>query len=169
MSSSPSHATVTYTSMSSDDDVPSWAHALVYSEYRAPAEAQPLPASVSPTVLSPDYSADFEPVEEDPEEDPKEEPSKEEEEELSALADSLPARLYIDLPSEGTNVGPTSDPLSPSIDAFVNSWVAAPAPPLPPPSRLSPLSSPLPRIPFPPLLLPPLTRRDIIPEADMTP
>ncbi|GJW69527.1 putative reverse transcriptase domain-containing protein [Tanacetum coccineum] len=137
MSSSPSHATVTYTSMSSDDDVPSWgislrcfsmsyrkapegrhhlqhqaplspAHALVYSEYRAPsdddlepAEAQPLPASVPPTVLSPDYSADFEPVKEDPKEDPKEEPSEEEEEEeLSALADSPPARLYIDLPSE---------------------------------------------------------------------
>ncbi|GKG65651.1 hypothetical protein Tco_0685313, partial [Tanacetum coccineum] len=50
-------------------------------------------AFVSPTVLSLDYSTDFESVEEDPEE----EPSKEE---LSTLADSPPAGLYIDLPSE---------------------------------------------------------------------
>ncbi|GJW64649.1 hypothetical protein Tco_0116533 [Tanacetum coccineum] len=54
-----------------------------------------------------DYSSDFKPVEEDPEEDleedaeenPEEEPS-EEEEELSTLANSPPAGLYIDLPSE---------------------------------------------------------------------
>ncbi|GJV35096.1 hypothetical protein Tco_1407573 [Tanacetum coccineum] len=79
------------------------AHAPVYPEYLAPsdddlepAEAQPLPASVSPTALLPDYSADSEPFEEDPEE----EPSKEEEEELSASADSPPAGLYIELPSE---------------------------------------------------------------------
>ncbi|GJX64942.1 hypothetical protein Tco_0299285 [Tanacetum coccineum] len=41
-------------------------------------------------------------LEEDPEEDPEEEPSEEEEEEekLSAPANSPPARLYIDLPSE---------------------------------------------------------------------
>ncbi|GKD28639.1 hypothetical protein Tco_1239417, partial [Tanacetum coccineum] len=128
MSSSPSHATVTYTSMSSDDDVPSWAHAPVYLEYLAPsadglkpAEAQPLPTS--------------------------EEPSKEEEEELSALADSPPAGLNIDLPSEVMDVSPTSDPLPSSIDALVDSWVATPTPSLPPPLPLSPLSSPLPRIP----------------------
>ncbi|GJX76203.1 hypothetical protein Tco_0323014, partial [Tanacetum coccineum] len=168
----------------SPDQAPlSPAHAPVYSKYLAPsdddlepAEAQPLPASVSPIVLSPDYLADFEPVEEDleedhgedHEEDPKEDPS-EEEDELSAPTDSPPARLYIDLPSEGTNVGPTSDPLSPAIDAFVDSWVAAPSPPLPPPSLLSPLSSPLPMIPSPPLLLPPPIRRDIISEVDMPP
>nr|GEW19757.1 retrotransposon protein, putative, Ty1-copia subclass [Tanacetum cinerariifolium] len=184
MSSSSSHATVTYTSMSSDDDVPSWdiplmdayesnleapkaapqspdqaslfpTHALVYPEYLAPSdddldpsEAQPLPASISPTVLSSDYSTDFMPVKEDlekdPEEDPKEKPS-EEEEELSASVVSPPARLYIDLPSEGTDVGPISDPLPLSIDALVDSWVAAPTPPLPPPSPLSPLSYLLPR------------------------
>ncbi|GJW58818.1 hypothetical protein Tco_0105549 [Tanacetum coccineum] len=60
-------------------------------------------------------------------------------------------------------------PLPSSFDALVDSWVAAPAPPLPPPSPLSPLSSPLPRIPSPPLLLPLPTCRDIIPEADMSP
>ncbi|GJZ89275.1 hypothetical protein Tco_0661057, partial [Tanacetum coccineum] len=148
----------------------------MYPEYLAPsnddldpAEAQPLPASVSPTALLPDYSADSEPFKEDLEE----EPSEEEEEELSASADSPPAGLYIDLPSEGTDVCPTSDPLPSSIDALVDSWIAAPIPPLQPPlqlpSPLSPLSSPLPRIPSPPLLIPSPTCRDIIPEADMPP
>ncbi|GKB11437.1 hypothetical protein Tco_0845360, partial [Tanacetum coccineum] len=46
------------------------------------------------------YSADSKPAGEDPDEDPEEEPSEEEEEELSALADSPPAGLYINLPSE---------------------------------------------------------------------
>ncbi|GKG14213.1 hypothetical protein Tco_0353813, partial [Tanacetum coccineum] len=67
----------------------------------------PLPSSISPTSLSPDYVAESEPskeeeekdFEEDPEEDLEEEPS-EEEEELSASADSSPAGLYINLPSE---------------------------------------------------------------------
>ncbi|GJX64847.1 hypothetical protein Tco_0299190 [Tanacetum coccineum] len=121
MSSSTSYATVTYTSMSSDDDVPS-------SE---PAKAQPLPAYVSPTVLLPDYSTDFEPIEEDlekdpekePEENPEEEPFEEEDplapDELSAPTDSPSARLYIDLPSEvkedevpSTPPSPTSSPIS---------------------------------------------------------
>ncbi|GKC75673.1 hypothetical protein Tco_1126447 [Tanacetum coccineum] len=139
-------------SLQSLDQAPlSPAHDPVYPVYLAPSdddlepiEAQPLSAFVSPTALLLDYSVDSEPVEEDPEVDPEEEPS-EKEEELLALADSPPAGLYIDLPSE-------------------TSLVAAPTP-----SPLSPLSSPLPRIPSPPLLLPPPTRRDIIPEADMPP
>ncbi|GKG14685.1 hypothetical protein Tco_0354285, partial [Tanacetum coccineum] len=69
----------------------------------------------------------------------------------------------------GTDVGPTLDPLPSSIDALVDSWVAAPAPPLPPPSSLLPLSFLLLRIPSPPLLLPPPTYRDIIFETDMPP
>ncbi|GJW91015.1 putative reverse transcriptase domain-containing protein [Tanacetum coccineum] len=86
-----------YTSVSSDDDLPSWGiplmeayepeaplspvHALVYPEYLAPsdddiapAEDQPLPAPASPAALSPNYSADSEPAEEDPEEDPEMDP-----------------------------------------------------------------------------------------------
>ncbi|GKB07779.1 putative reverse transcriptase domain-containing protein [Tanacetum coccineum] len=182
--------------MSSDNDVPSWgiplmdayesdpeapeaapqcpdqapllpAHAPEYPEYLAPsdddlepAEAQPIHAFVSPTVLSLDYSTDFESVEEDPEE------------ELSALADSPPAGLYIDLPSEVDE----DEVLEITIVILVRdrcprgkgnlpSWVAAPAPPLP----LSPLSYPLPRIPSLPLLLPPPTHRDIILEANKPP
>nr|GEV60281.1 hypothetical protein [Tanacetum cinerariifolium] len=165
---SPSHATVMYISMSNNDDVPSWgiplmdayefdpeahevvpqspnqapfspAYALVYLKYLAPSdddlepvEAQPLHASISPTALSLNYSADF---------------------------------------KLGTYVCLSSDPLPSFIDALVDSWVAAhaPAPTLPPQSPLSPLSSTLPRIPSPPLLLPPPTHRDIIPKVDILP
>ncbi|GJS59288.1 hypothetical protein Tco_0654072 [Tanacetum coccineum] len=55
-------------------------------------------------------------------------------------------------------------PLSPAIDALIEEWRTAPTSPSPSPS---PLSSPLPRIPSPVLLLPSPTRRDIIPKADM--
>nr|GEW78631.1 reverse transcriptase domain-containing protein [Tanacetum cinerariifolium] len=141
MSSSATHSTISYTSVSSDSDLPSWGipfleayesepqallssvHAPEEPKYLAPAnddiaptEDQPLPAS--PIALSPDYSADSKLAEEDPEEgheeDPEEEPSKEEEE-LSALTDSPPARLYIDLPSEVEEyeVPSTPSPTSP--------------------------------------------------------
>nr|GEX58336.1 hypothetical protein [Tanacetum cinerariifolium] len=141
-SSSSSHATVMYTSLSNHIRSPPWGfhlmpesdleapeaalrspdqapllpvHALVYLAYLAPsdddlepAEDQPLPASISPTTLLSDYSIDSEPVNEDLQEDLEEDPS-EEEEELSAPADSLPTRLYIDLPSkvEEDEVPPT--------------------------------------------------------------
>ncbi|GKG65093.1 hypothetical protein Tco_0669512, partial [Tanacetum coccineum] len=59
------------------------------------------------TVLSPDYSADFESVKEDPEEEPSEE-------ELSALVDSPPAGLYMDLPSEVDKDEDPSTPPSPT-------------------------------------------------------
>nr|GEW56010.1 reverse transcriptase domain-containing protein [Tanacetum cinerariifolium] len=121
---SSSHATVTYTSMSSDNDVPSWGiplmdayeseheapkaapqspdqaplsplHAFEYPEYFAPsdddlepAKAQPLPTSVSHTVLSPGYSADYKPME-NPEEEPSEEEEKEESLALAAFAPAL--------------------------------------------------------------------------------
>ncbi|GJY48156.1 hypothetical protein Tco_0438112, partial [Tanacetum coccineum] len=58
--------------------------------------------------------------------------------------------------------------LPPSIDARVKAWLAAATPSSPSPSPLSPLSSPLPRIPSAPLPSSP-THRDFIPEAEMTP
>ncbi|GKG56089.1 hypothetical protein Tco_0577164, partial [Tanacetum coccineum] len=92
------------------------ANAPIYPEYHAPsdddlkpAEAQPLPISVSPTTLSPNYLVYSEPVEEDPEE----EPSEEEEEELLALADSPLTRLYTDLQSEVEEDEVSSTPPSP--------------------------------------------------------
>ncbi|GKA79552.1 hypothetical protein Tco_0786148 [Tanacetum coccineum] len=47
-------------------------------------------------------------------------------------------------------------PSSPSTEALIVEYASAPIPPSLPPSPLSPLSSPLPMIPSPPLLLPPL-------------
>nr|GEV73576.1 hypothetical protein [Tanacetum cinerariifolium] len=113
-SSSSSHTTVTYTCVSSDDDLPSWGipfmeayepeaplslvYALEYPEYLAPSddeiaptEDQPLPPS--PISLSPGYITDSEPIEDGPDEDPEMDPvdyagNKEEEEEHLALADS---------------------------------------------------------------------------------
>ncbi|GJX27878.1 hypothetical protein Tco_0235957 [Tanacetum coccineum] len=115
-----------------------------------PIEEKPLPAAVSPTTDSPGYIADSNPedLKEDPEEDhyptdggdddddddasfnddedddddDEEEEDEEEEEEHLALADSVP----------------------PLIDRLL-------AIPSPPPSPLSPWSSPLPQIPSPPL------------------
>ncbi|GJS88132.1 hypothetical protein Tco_0770768 [Tanacetum coccineum] len=141
-----------------------------------PAEEQPLPAAASPTADSPGYvpesDLEEEPEEddEDPEEDPadypadrddddeEEEPSgddaddededededEEEEEEHPALADSVPpvhrmtARISIrDEPS-------ISLPPREEVERLL-------ALTTPPPSPLTPLSSPLPHIPSPPL------------------
>ncbi|GJT95725.1 hypothetical protein Tco_1091243 [Tanacetum coccineum] len=163
MSSSTSHATVTYTSMSSDDD------------YLAPsddvlelAKAQPLPAYVSPTVLLPDYSADFEPIEEDLEKDPKKEPEENPEEEPFEEEDPLAPIISASALLAQKMVSPHT-PLPSSFDAHIEAWHTAPVYPLPPPSLLSPLSFPLPKIPSAPLLLPPPTRKDIILEANMPP
>ncbi|GJW49578.1 hypothetical protein Tco_0090929 [Tanacetum coccineum] len=194
-SSSSSHTTVMYTSVSSDDDLPSWCiplmdayepeapllpvYALVYPEYLAPsddditpAEDQPLPAPASPTALSLDYSADSESAEEDPKEDPKEEPSEEEKKELSALADSPPTGLYIDLPSKVEEDEVPSTPPSPTSHHHIillsqtrlrrARMLFQPQTPLP-----SSIDAIIEEIPSPPLLLPPPTRKDIILEADM--
>ncbi|GJT90602.1 hypothetical protein Tco_1079447 [Tanacetum coccineum] len=133
------------------------------------AEEQPLPAAASPTADSPGYVPESDPEEddEDPEEDPadypadrddddeeEEEPSRddandedededeeEEEEEHPALADSvhrMTARISIrDEPS-------ISLPPREEVERLL-------ALTTPPPSPLTPLSSPLPQIPSPPL------------------
>ncbi|GKE74005.1 hypothetical protein Tco_1536046 [Tanacetum coccineum] len=61
-----------------------------------------------------------------------------------------------------------------STEALIVEYASAPTPPLPPPSLLTPLSSPLPQIPSPslpitspPLLLLSANRKSDIPEADM--
>ncbi|GKD60890.1 hypothetical protein Tco_1298399 [Tanacetum coccineum] len=135
-----------------------------------PAEEQPLPVAASPTADPPGYvlGSDSEEDDEDPEEDPanyptnrdddddeeeEEEPSKDdvddedededEEEEHPAPADSIPpvhcmtARISIrDEPS-------ISLPLREEVERLL-------ALTTPPPSPLTPLSSPLPHIPSPP-------------------
>ncbi|GJY11624.1 hypothetical protein Tco_0380933, partial [Tanacetum coccineum] len=136
-----------------------------------------------PTVLSPNYSVDCEPMKEDLKEDLEEEPSEEEVKPLapvvsaSSLPDSVSAYEETQ-PFEEDEVTPTPPlltsphhiiPLSQTRLRGARIWVATPAPLLPPPSPLSPLSYPLPRIPSLPLLLPPPTHKDSIPEADMPP
>ncbi|GJW05617.1 hypothetical protein Tco_1568040 [Tanacetum coccineum] len=123
------------------------------------AEEQPLPAATSPTADSPGYVPESDPEEEpkeddeDPEEDPADYPADrddddedededEEEEEHPALADSVPpvhrmtARISIrDEPS-------ISLPPREEVERLL-------ALTTPPPSPLTPLSSPLPHIPSP--------------------
>ncbi|GJZ06061.1 hypothetical protein Tco_0539854 [Tanacetum coccineum] len=225
-SSSPSHVTVTYTFVSSDDDLPSWGiplmeayepeapllpvHAPIYPEYLAPSdddiaptEDQPLPVPASPTALSPGYIADSEPIKdgpkEDPEMDPVDYPSDEEEplapsDSTSHIPDFAPSSeetkpfetdetvatlpppisLHTTVPLSQTGLRRArkmvrpQPPLPPSIYALIEEWRTTPTSPSPSPSPLLPLSSPLPKIPSPPLLLPSHTRRDNITEAVMS-
>nr|GFB91771.1 hypothetical protein [Tanacetum cinerariifolium] len=147
-----------------------------YAEYVASSndemlvEDRPLPTDASPTALSPGCVANFDPLEEDLEVDlvdypvdggykEEEESSKDdddekekqafeededEEEEHLALA-TLLHYLLLTIPQ----------PLmAASTEALIVEYASAPTPPSPPPSLLSPLSplsSPLPKIPSPPI------------------
>ncbi|GJQ99159.1 putative reverse transcriptase domain-containing protein [Tanacetum coccineum] len=151
----------------------------VYPEFIPPedgvllAEEHPLPAAVSPTADSPGYVPESDPKEdddEDPKEDPadyptdrdeeeeEEEPSKdeaddkdededdeEEEEEHPASVDSVPPPVY----DVTARMSIREQPPTPFwSEAKVFRLLAIPSPP---PSPLSPWSSPLPQIPSPPL------------------
>ncbi|GJR18551.1 hypothetical protein Tco_0967078 [Tanacetum coccineum] len=87
-----SSSTVTYTSISSDSDLPPWGFHLMdpsefeapyleYPKYVAPADdeipikVRPLPTDALPTALSPSYVANFDPSNEDLEEDPADYPA----------------------------------------------------------------------------------------------
>ncbi|GJY05450.1 hypothetical protein Tco_0371390 [Tanacetum coccineum] len=172
MSSSSSHATVTYTFVSTDNDLLPWGfHLMEADEPEAPDDTEappshPLPADASPTVDSPGYIADSEPIKDDFEEDPKMDPvdyvadeeeeessddDDEEEEHLSAATPSPHVSPQTIVPFSQTKlrrariyVQPRTPP-SPSAEARIAEYASSPTPP---PSPLSPLSSP-------PLLLPP--------------
>ncbi|GKE59196.1 hypothetical protein Tco_1498381 [Tanacetum coccineum] len=141
---------------------------LVPTDDEAPIKDQPLPADASPISLSLGYVADSDPLEEDPKKDPKEDPAEypvdggdddeeeeeafeedEEEEEHLAPADSttLPVVDLVPLAED------TETPMPVATEALIVA-VAAALPSSPPPSPLTPLSSLLPQIPSPPLLLP---------------
>nr|GEU51136.1 reverse transcriptase domain-containing protein [Tanacetum cinerariifolium] len=79
-----SSSTVTYTSISSDSNLPPWGFHLMDPdefEYVAPSDDeipvddQPLPADALPIALSPGYVADSDPLEEDPKDDHEEDPA----------------------------------------------------------------------------------------------
>ncbi|GJQ91479.1 hypothetical protein Tco_0002618 [Tanacetum coccineum] len=133
-----------------------------------PAEEQPLPAADSPTHQSPGYIPESDPeedLEEDDEEDPADYPADRgddddddaEEEEHLAPADPAAVAYSAD-----------QDPyIAYRVTARMSIRTQAPAPflseevaervlalPTPPPSPLSPYSSPLPQIPSPPLPIP---------------
>ncbi|GKB85475.1 hypothetical protein Tco_0957747 [Tanacetum coccineum] len=133
-----------------------------------PAEEQPLPTAVSPTADSPGYVPESDPEEdddEDPEEDPTDYPTdgrddgddedessdddededvdiEEDEEEEHQLLPTLQLLLY-------QLISIRDEPPTPFwYDTEVARLLAIPTPP---PSPLSPWSSPLPQIPSPPL------------------
>ncbi|GJR16909.1 hypothetical protein Tco_0965436 [Tanacetum coccineum] len=147
-----------------------------------PAEEQPLPAADSPTHQSPGYIPESDPeedLEEDDEEDPEEDPADypadrgddddddAEEEEHLAPADPAAVAYSAD-----------QDPyLAYRVTARMSIRPQAPAPflseevaerllalPTPPPSPLSPYSSPLPQIPSPPLPIPSPVHETEMPE-----
>nr|GEV49778.1 reverse transcriptase domain-containing protein [Tanacetum cinerariifolium] len=107
MSSDNSQSEVTYMSISSDSDGPSWGIPLMnavyvsepeHPEYHAPSdddiqfEDQPHANDASSTVESPGYIADSNSMRDDDDEDPEEDPSEEheaEEEELSKGSDKI--------------------------------------------------------------------------------
>ncbi|GJW12269.1 hypothetical protein Tco_1578096 [Tanacetum coccineum] len=135
-----------------------------------PAEEQPLPAADSPTHQSPGYIPESDPeedLEEDDEEDPEEDPA------------DYPADRGDDDDAEDEHLVPV-EPAAVAYSADQDPYIAyratarmsirtqAPTPflseevaervlalPTPPPSPLSPYSSPLPHIPSPPLPIPP--------------
>ncbi|GJT76721.1 putative reverse transcriptase domain-containing protein [Tanacetum coccineum] len=156
-----SSSTVTYTSISSDSDLPPWGFHLMdpsefeapyleYPKYVAPADdeipikVRPLPTDSLPTALSPSYVANFDPSNEDLEEDPADYP-----------ADRGDMIYSCDEAQKTVRLQP---PMAASIEALIAEFASAPTPPSPQTSPLSPWSSPLLQIPSPPLhvLSPPL-------------
>nr|GFB29620.1 hypothetical protein [Tanacetum cinerariifolium]GFB29645.1 hypothetical protein [Tanacetum cinerariifolium] len=134
----------------------------VYPEYIPPeddvfpAEEQPLPAAASPTAESPGYIPESdldEDLEEDDDEDPEEDPANypadhddEEEEEHPASAGSIPPppALRVTARISFRPQLPTLSFTKEDVERFL-------AMPIPPPTPLTLLSSPLPQIPSPPL------------------
>nr|GEX51778.1 hypothetical protein [Tanacetum cinerariifolium] len=143
-------------------------------EHVLPAEEQPLPPVVSPTLESPEYVAESDP-EEDPEDDSfgddddnegedeeDEDEEEEKEEEHLALADSavvIPTD-ELDFPPEGTElVMPPPSTDTTTIEARITrlarctTSAALPSPPVPPPLHMPP----------------PVDHRDDIPKTEMPP
>ncbi|GJZ66371.1 hypothetical protein Tco_0623067 [Tanacetum coccineum] len=150
LSSSSSHATVTYTSESSDDDLPSWGIPLMEA-YESNLKATTI---TTPISLN-EHSALF--------------TWRREEEEghlapadsTLSVPDSVPSAKETEPFETDESAATPLPPRSPQT------YTIAPTPPSLPPAPLSPLSSPLLLIPSPPLPLPSPDCRGAILEADM--
>ncbi|GJV72453.1 hypothetical protein Tco_1492448 [Tanacetum coccineum] len=148
---------------------PEYPEYLSPSDAEIPVEDQPYAADASPTALSPGYIADSNP-EEDPEDESEDSPmdyladggddddddssgddtdNKDEEEASEEDEEEKEEHLA---PADSTTVSPVAPILFPS-EAEVARLLAIPTPP---PSLLTPLSSPLPQIPLLPLPVPSL-------------
>nr|GEV11739.1 hypothetical protein [Tanacetum cinerariifolium] len=126
--------------MSSDNDVPSWGIPLIDAYESNPEAPKATPQSPDQAPLSPTHAPELRRI----------------------------LRRTHRMRRRSSQLWPIPHQLDYTL-TYHMSWVAALAPPLPLPSPLSSLSSPLPMIPSLPLLLPPPTCRDIIPEADTRP
>ncbi|GJT16754.1 hypothetical protein Tco_0875460 [Tanacetum coccineum] len=134
-----------------------------------PAEEQPMPAADSPTHQSPGYIPESDPEEEpeeDDEEDPEEDPADYPADRGDDDDDDAEEEEHL-APADPTAVAYSADQdpyLAYRVTARMSIRHQAPTPflseevaerllalPTPPPSPLSPYSSPLPQIPFPPL------------------
>ncbi|GJZ17643.1 hypothetical protein Tco_0553766 [Tanacetum coccineum] len=132
-----------------------------------PAEEQPLPAADSPTHQSPGYIPESDPEEdleeddeEDPEEDPADYPADRGDDDDDALALAEPAAVAYSAdqdPYIAYRVAARMSIRTQAPTPFLSEEVAERvlALPTPPPSPLSPYSSPLPQIPSPPLPISP--------------
>ncbi|GJS39262.1 hypothetical protein Tco_0564305 [Tanacetum coccineum] len=131
-----------------------------------PAEEQPLPAADSPTHQSPGYIPESDPEEdleeddeEDPEEDPADYPADRGDDDDEHLAPAEPAAIAFSADQDPYIAYRVTARMSIRTQAptpFLSEEVAERvlALPTPPPSPLSPYSSPLPQIPSPPLPIP---------------
>ncbi|GJX96030.1 hypothetical protein Tco_0351828 [Tanacetum coccineum] len=133
------------------------------------AEEQPLPVAASPTTESPGYIPESDP-EEDPEEDDEEDPADYPADRGDDDDDDDDAEEEHLAPADPAAVAYSADQdpyLAYRVTARMSIRPQAPAPflseevaerllalPTPPPSPLSPYSSPLPQIPSPPLPIP---------------
>ncbi|GJS20469.1 hypothetical protein Tco_0449101 [Tanacetum coccineum] len=136
-----------------------------------PAEEQPLLAAVLPIANSPRYILESDPEEdddEDPEEDPADYPTdREDEEEEEPFEDEADDKDEDEDNEEEEEEHPAlTDSVPPLVHQEVERFLTIPTPP---PSPLTPLSSPLPHIPSPPLpVSPPLPASSPPPPASPT-
>ncbi|GJW89359.1 hypothetical protein Tco_0164699 [Tanacetum coccineum] len=128
-----------------------------------PAEEQPMPAADSPTHQSPGYIPESDP-EEDPEEDDEEDPEEDPADYPADRGDDRDDEEHEPSDNDDDERRGGGALISPPTLALMSIRPQAPAPflseevaerllalPTPPPSPLSPYSSPLPQIPSPPL------------------
>nr|GEY68317.1 hypothetical protein [Tanacetum cinerariifolium] len=173
-----SYLTITYTSIYTNSGP--WRFQWVSND-----EPKPLPADASPTVLSPSYVTDFDPLEEDPKEDPEEDPAEYPADEGDDDDDEdEKEESFEDEDEEDEHLASTDSTTLPAVDPIPSPLLPLPSPPTHTShtyaeaplgykatmiwSRATSLSTHhLSNIPSPPLLLSSTTHRYDLPKADI--